>query len=117
MRLFLLAALLIPSVCLASMKVFVQPTYTKHAKDVSPLVGASLWQKIPVVPVGLNLFAGSGDNFTFNDETVHWRTARGALDFLGDGWTISPGYQYVYDNVSKQSQDRYFVRFSMTVWE
>ena len=116
MKVFLLLCVLFTGNVFASGKIFLQPTYSSHAKDVTPVVGFSAWEKIPLVPMGFNFFAGSGDNFQLNDETVHWRTVRTALDFLSEKWVISLGHQWIYDNKSDMEQNRYFARFTFNLW-
>lgn len=94
-----------------------QPNYYNQNKQVAPMGGISVWEKIPVLPLGVNAFAGVGDNFMMNDELVTWTTARLALDFLGDGYKLSPGVQFIGDSVSKQYQTRYFMRFTVDLWD
>lgn len=117
MRLFLALVMLVPSLSFASGKFIFQPNFYTQNKQVAPMGGIQIWQKVPVVPFGLNMFAGVGDNYMINDELVTWTTARASLDFLGDGFQLSPGVQFVGDSVSKQYQTRYFMRLSIELWD
>lgn len=117
MRLFLALILFVPCLSFAKGKFIFQPNYYTQNKQVAPMGGISVFEKIPVIPFGVNLFAGVGDNYMLNDEMVSWTSLRGSVDFLGDGYQLSPGVQFVSDSVSKQYQTRYFVRFSVDMWE
>lgn len=116
-RAILLFCILMPTFAFASGKFIFQPNYYTQNKQVVPMGGVSVWEKIPVIPFGFNMFAGVGDNFMINDELVTWTTLRGSLDFLGDGYQISPGVQFVGDSISNQYQTRYFMRFTVELWD
>lgn len=101
----------------ASGKIMVQPQYFTDSKKLTPMIGLSVYEKIPGFKAAYNGWAGAGDQVFVDRTDVTWYSIRNAVDFYTPSpLVISPGVQSVIIDGQDEWQHRVFVRATYQLW-
>jgi hypothetical protein len=101
----------------ASGKIMVQPQYFTDSHRIAPMVGLSIYEKIPGFKSAYNGWAGLGDQIFVDREDVTWYTIRHAVDFYTtSALVLSPGVQSIKVDTEDNWQHRVFVRATYQLW-
>lgn len=88
-----LITLLLSAACYASGKLSVQGNWYDDGKEVRPMVGFNVYEKL-AKRLAVNSWVGYGNQFLETHQDVNWFVAKAQLDMSMKRVTVSPGISY-----------------------